>query len=239
VSRAAWWPVLLALAMSGCATASKQPDWRGIWIGEGLDAGISGFPASGARNYKLLPPFAPWNDAGRQRLAEVQKTAGKRKAPGWGYPMMMSSAAPMQFVVTPEETLIVNMYREVRHIHTDGRPLPPEEDRWSTVWGESIGRWEGDTLVIETVSVSNPNDYFFSAPPLSEQARYVERIRRVGKDRIENDMTITDPATLARPWVVKIAYVRAEGIDRLVHGDADNDRSEVEGDTFTILPPKD
>jgi len=51
-------------------------------------------------------------------------------------------------------------------------------------------------------------------------------------------MTIVDPVTLARPWVIELVYVRATGLDRLIHDDYDNDRSEVEGETFTIVPPK-
>ena len=85
--------------------------------------------------------------------------------------------APMQFVIAPEETLIVNMYREVRHIYADGRCLVPDEDRWITTWGESIGHWKGDTLVIETAGVRHTPDFFLLAPPLSEHAHYPERIR--------------------------------------------------------------
>jgi ATP-dependent DNA helicase DinG len=113
--------------------------------------------------------------------------------------MMMDSGAPLQFHITPEETLILNMYREVRHIYTDGRPLAPEADRWVTTWGESIGHWEGDTLVIETVGVRYPPDFFQLAPPLSEKARYMERIRRTGPDTMEAEVTIEDPETLIEP----------------------------------------
>jgi hypothetical protein len=151
---------------------------------------------------------------------------------------MMNSAAPMQFLITPRETLMINIYRDVRHVYTDGRSLPAEEDRWPTTWGESVGRWEGDTLVVETVSVRNPNRYFFSSPPLSEQARYVERLRMTGPDRIESVMTITDPVALSAPWVVNLVYERAKGFDRMMHDDYDNDRSEVEDGLFTIVPPK-
>jgi hypothetical protein len=210
------------------------PDWRGYWIGEGLIAEISGFPAGG--DYKLLGQDAPWSEEGRKRVEATRERQMDQKANGWGFPLMMNSAAPMQFLITPRETLMINVYRDVRHVYTDGRSLPPEEDRWPTTWGESVGRWEGDTLVIETVSVRNPNRYFFSSPPLSEQARYVERLRMTGPDRIESVMTITDPVALSAPWVVNLVYERAKGLDRMIHDDYDNDRSEVENGLFTILP---
>ena len=236
---------LLAIAGATCASllgvapvdvqAQSLPDWRGYWIGEGLTAEISGFPSGG--NYKLLGGDAPWSEEGRKRVEATRARQMDQKANGWGFPLMMNSAAPMQFLITPRETLIINIYRDVRHVYTDGRSLPAVEDRWPTTWGESVGRWEGDTLVIETVSVRNPNRYFFSSPPLSEQARYVERLRMTGPDRIESVMTITDPVALSAPWVVNLVYERAKGLDRLIHDDYDNDRSEVEGGLFTILPP--
>ena len=130
---------------------------------------------------------------------------------------MMDGAPPLQFVITPEETLIFNTYRDLRHVYTDGRPHPPEQDRWPTTWGDSVGRWEGDTLVIDTVSVREPNKYFGISAWLSDQAHYTERLRMVAPDRIEGEMTIVDPVTLSRPWVVKLTYKRADGFDRLIH----------------------
>ena len=178
--------------------AQSPPDWSGVWIGEGLAAEISGFPGRNAP-YKLLGNDAPWNEQGRARVQASRATQSDKKANGWGFPLMMNSAAPMQFLITPRETLIINIYRDVRHIYTDGRNHPSDEDRWPTTWGDSVGRWEGDTLVIDTVSVRKPDRYFFSNPPLSEQAHYVERLRMTGKDRIESVITIEDPVTLSKP----------------------------------------
>jgi hypothetical protein len=234
------WAVTAVLASLYAVTplaAQAPPDWKGFWIGEGLTAEISGFPGRGA-NYRLLGQDAPWSAEGRARFEAAGRRGADSKANGWGFPLMMNSAAPLQFLITPAETLIINVYRDVRHVYTDGRSHPADEDRWATTWGDSVGHWEGDTLVIDTVSVRNPNRYFFSSPPLSEQAHYVERLRMAGPDRIEGVMTIEDPVTLTRPWVVNLAYTRATGLDRLIHDDYDNDRSEVEGGLFTIAPPK-
>lgn len=217
--------------------AQSVPDWDGVWIAEGLTADISGFPPPGARWYKFLDDQAPWNDEGRKRFETMVSNQGTLKADGWGFPMMMDSGAPMEFVVTATQTLIVNVYRDIRHIYTDGRALPPMDERWPTTWGTSVGRWEGETLVVETVAVRDPTRYFFSSPPLSEQARYVERLHQAGPDRIESVMTIEDPVTLSEPWVIELSYVRAAGSDRLLHDDYANDRSEVDGNTFTIVPP--
>lgn len=216
--------------------AQTPPDWQGVWVAEGLEAEISGFPSPDARPYKLLPNSFPWNEEGRARVEAARSKNPTSKADGWGFPLMMDSSAPFEFIITPRKTLIINVYRDVRHIYTDGRDHPPEEDRWPTTCGDSIGRWEADTLVIDTVSVRNPNRYFFSAPPLSEEAHYVERLRMTGPGRIEYVMTIEDPVTLERPYTVELVYVHASGLDRLINDAYDNDRSEVENGLFTIVP---
>jgi hypothetical protein len=99
-------------------------------------------------------------------------------------------------------------------------------------------RWQGDTLVIDTVSVREPNKYFGVSAWLSDEAQYHERLRLVGPNRIEGEMTIVDPATLAEPWVVKLNYLRADGWDRLIHDSYDNDRTGFDGDYYTIEQPK-
>ncbi len=215
------------------------PDWSGIWVAEGLEPGIDGFSMSRMPGFMVMNPAAPWNESTTARLQAELKTNPELQvepAAGWGYPLMMDGAPPLQFVITPEETVIFNTYRDLRHVYTDGRSHPPEEDRWPTTWGDAVGRWDGDTLVIDTVSVREPNEYFGVVAWLSDQAHYTERLRKVAPDRIEGQMTIEDPATLARPWVVELAYKRADGWDRLIHDSYDNDRTGFDGEFYTIEP---
>ena len=87
---------------------------------------------------------------------------------------------------------------------------------------------EGDTLVIDTLGVERPTGGL-SLPLVSEQARYVERLRKTAPDRIESEVAVTDPATLSQPWVIKLAYVRAPAMDRMFHNLFDNDRDSVSG----------
>lgn len=223
----------------------KLPYWPGYWVTEAA----AGTPISGiiaADPTRPLPPAfdslatwgnkAPWNAEGQRRIAEVMAGQGGRKGLGWGFPLMMNSSTPLQVLITPEEVLIVNAYNETRHIYTDGRPMPPLEDLWPTVTGTSIGHWEGDTLVIETIMVTNPNLFFQGNPPLSEEARYVERIRLDG-DRLRSDVTIEDPVTLSGPWHASLSWVRDEGFDRMILVDWNNDRTGLDGNVNTIEPP--
>ncbi len=222
----------------------RLPYWPGYWVGESVAgtpiSGIALRPPADGSEPPDSPAFwsnrAPWNEEGKRRVAEVQRTQGGRKGAGWGYPLMMNSSTPLQFLITPEEVLIVNAYNEVRHIYTDGRDHPPIEDLWPTVTGNSIGHWEGDTLVIDTIMVTNPNEFFQGGPPLSDEARYVERIRLDG-DKLSMELTIEDPVTLSAPWKMDLGLVRDEGFDRMIQVDWNNDRTGTDGETNTIEPP--
>jgi hypothetical protein len=226
----------------------RLPYWPGYWVG----ADQAGTPISGIgrpQNGEPPPPAvndvlaiwgnaAPWNEEGRRRVAEALRTMGSRKGLGWGYPLMMTAPTPFQVLITPEEVLIINAYNEARHVYTDGRDHPPADDLWPSATGNSVGHWEGQTLVIDTIMVSNPNDFFQGAPPLSEQAHYVERIWLDG-ETLHAEMTIEDPVTLSGPWKARLSWVRDQGFDRMVQVDWNNDRTVIDDDGNTIAPPAD
>jgi len=107
--------------------------------------------------------------------------------------------------------------------------------------GDSIGHWEGDTLVIETVA-RLANDALAIASPLSkvsEHAKFTERLRLVSPDVLEDEMTIEDPVALARPWTVKIRYRRVTDLDRMTNYDCEeNDRNPVVDGQLTVAPAR-
>ena len=233
---------LLLSPVAHAEDAAEHPDLSGVWFTEqGAGVQISGFlsndDAHRATQLPLIDLNAPWTDEARARFRERLSQAAISKSEGWGYPMMMASLTPLEFVVTPSEMLILTSYRDVRQVALDGRPLSAPEDRWVTAWGESVGHWDGDTLVIETVGVRQPN-LFFRAPPFSEAAHYTERLHKTGPDRIESELTIDDPEALTRPWTVRLVYVRAEGLDHLVFDTFSNDRTTIEDGVFAIEPPQ-
>jgi len=244
-------PLCIALALGACTQApptnprvaqfASLPNWAGIWVAEGLEPGIDGFSMARNPAFLVVNPGIPWNEATKAKIqAELARNPELQIAPaeGWGYPLMMDGAPPLQFLITPEETVIFNTYRDLRHVYTDGRAHPPAEDLWPTTWGNSIGRWDGDTLVIDTIAVREPNKYFGIVAWLSDQAHYTERLHMTAPDRIEGEMTVEDPATLLQPWVVKLNYKRAAGWDRLIHDSFDNNRTGFDGDYYTIEPSK-
>ena len=86
----------------------------------------------------------------------------------------------------------------VRHIFTDGRNHP--KDLPSTWMGDSIGKWDGGTLVVDTVGFNDKTWLDNDGHPHSEDLHVVERIRRVNHDTLTIDTTIDDPKAYTKPW---------------------------------------
>jgi hypothetical protein len=130
-----------------------------------------------------------------------------------GMPRLMGGIpGPLEFVVTPEQTWIIWEYgSQLRRIYTDRRDHLPVEDRFNSWTGHSIGHWEGDTLVVDTVSMRGDTQYDRTGAPHSDQVHLVERMRLVDPDTLENEMTIEDPVAFTKPWRVNRHYRRLPG----------------------------
>ena len=227
------------------------PDWTGIWIADdgimtrlGLRNDVEGDSGPTFKDRILnqhRPYNAEWQAKVQAALAkrETDRQAGRLTAKecGFYFPGVMESPWAFEVLNTPEQTVFIFAGREIRHIYTDGRGHPPSDELWPLPWGDSIGRWEGDTLVVDTVSVTAHSEPFQLNPIFSSAAHFTERIRKVGKDRLEDTMTMEDPAALTQPWTVTLPYTRVTTIDRLVHGDCmENDRNAVVDGKLTVTP---
>lgn len=244
--------IAAATLLCACADPQRLPEWNGVWVTEGRAVNIDGFTTVGATDGAAPPALAvfstttPWNDVTRAKIDALMKATNgdpargfEHGAAGWGYPLMMAGAAPLQFAITKNAVLVFNAYRDLRVIYTDGRSHMPAEEGWPpTTWGDAIGHWEGDTLVIDTIGVRDPSQYVGIAAPFSEKAHYTERLRQVSPDRIEGEMTIEDPQTLTRPVHLKLAYVRSRELNRIVLDTFTNNRSGFDGEFSTIEPPR-
>jgi len=115
-----------------------------------------------------------------------------------GMPGIMTQPYPMEFLITPGKvTIVIEAYTQVRHIYTDGRKLPEDPD--PKFFGTSVGRWEGDTLVVESVGFS-PSIRLTGGVPPSDKMRIVERFRLADPDNMSIETTITDPVVLTAPY---------------------------------------
>jgi hypothetical protein len=250
-----WLAMALALLSvtrpsSGADTAAPATQLRGIWESEAwADVTEAGRPVGGIARVKAKsvlnghPPYnAEWEARHQLGLKDpaLKALSAISKVCSFGFPGVMESPALFKLVVTPEETLFVFMTPEVRNVYTDGRRHPAPADLWPTPMGESVGHWEGETLVIETIARRATAPIRVGSPlsVLSDQARFTERIRLVSPDRLENEMTIDDPIAFERPWVLKLQYRRVTDLDRLPpHDCAENDRNPIIDGKLTIAPP--
>jgi len=229
---------------------ASLPDWTGIWETVAwTQRTAAGRPAGGINEVKSKsvlaghPPYnAEWEakyQTGLKNLAALRATDGARKTCSFSFPLVMESPSLFQVAVTPEETLFVFVTQDVRHVYTDGRQHPPAEDLWPTRMGDSVAHWEGDTLVIDTIA-RLPTESIGVASPLSklsERAHFIERVRRVSPDELQNEMTIEDPVALARPWTVTLKYRRVTDLDRMGNYDClQNDRNPIVDGKLTIRP---
>jgi hypothetical protein len=122
-------------------------------------------------------------------------------------PMTMRAWGSLDIIQKPDRvTMIAEFEREIRRIWLD-RPLPPLDDVDPGWWGYSVGKWEGDTLVVHTVGIKDDLEGVdFMAH--SDQMHIQERIRLARPDVIHDEVTITDPIALKKPWTVTFAMVR-------------------------------
>ena len=114
-----------------------------------------------------------------------------------------TQGAPRKFLQLPG--LIVILYEAssgIRQIFTDGRPLP-NNDPQPWFYGYSTGKWEGDTLVVQTSGLRDDGWLDIIGSPLTEAATITERFRRVSYGRMEIDITIDDPKAYTKPWTVR------------------------------------
>ena len=246
--------VLGAAGVWGAPTPAERqrsfatlPDWTGIWI---VDDGI--MTRLGLRNDvegdsgptfkdRIMYHGAPYNREWLAKTLAVYRATPKSRQQsrecGIYFPGVMESPWAFEVLITPEQTVFIFGGREIRHIYTDGRGHPPSDDLWPLPWGDSIGHWDGDTLVVDTISVDETAPHAMN-PPLSPGAHFTERIRKVAKDRLEDTMMIEDPVALSRPWTLKLPYTRVTTIDRLIHGDCmQNDRNPVVDGKIAVAPP--
>ncbi len=220
---------------------AKLPNWSGLW--EEFRAGATGGPDDPAEFKQQIalssvhPPYnAIW--AAKAAAAAKARANGPDKLCGnLGFPsLMIGSALMFDAIVTPEETALAFDFQETRHIYTDGQPLPPAGQRFGTTWGTSVGHWEGQTLVVDTVASSAPVDSI--GDPISDQANYHERIRLINKDTLEDQLTITDPVALTHPWHLTRTYTRVPNMTRFVEEECTGNTRDVQvNGTFTISQP--
>ncbi len=151
-------------------------------------------------------PLQPWAAAlYKERIDNNGKDhPGVRCLPS-GIPEKNNIPDGLKVVQTPEVLLFLYESRTIyRQVFTDGRPLP--KDPQPTWMGYSVGRWEGDTFVVETIGQNGKTWLDMRGLPGTEALRVVERYTRPTIGHIDIDVTIDDPMAYTKPWSVKLGW---------------------------------
>jgi hypothetical protein len=148
-------------------------------------------------------PFLPWSKA---MYDYVKKTENAYDPEGFclppGGPRAFGTPYPAEFLQQKDRIIVIfeggaHVWRE---IHMDGRPHPTGSKLNPTYFGHSVGKWEGDTLVIDTVGYNERTWLGFNGYFHSDELRTVERITRPNYDTLRYEVTIDDPGAYSKPW---------------------------------------
>jgi hypothetical protein len=184
------------------AVLNKLPDWRGVWQPDWSTI------ASRNRAEPVFTPAAAKTAAAfkaQQAEGKNLQTEAANCVPS-GMPQIMRMPYPIEFIYSPDRvTIAIETYSQIRRVYTDGRPLPEDPDAAYNGW--SVGRWEGDALVIDTIGL-NPAASIVPGIHPTEQTRIRERISLDNPSLMSIETTVTDPAIFAKPLVMTQKYIR-------------------------------
>ncbi len=201
-------PVNLPPAPAAWTALASLPDWSGVWVPNVTDQ---------IQQMATNPP--PWTSEAAQKIQALvaAEKAGAPKGlfidclpegmPSW----MLISHNSFEALFTPGRVTFLGESdaNRLRRIYTDGRAHQPDPD--PSFHGESIGHWQGDTLVIDTIGVL-PEVYLAVSEavglPNDGDLHVVERIHLAGPDILHDDLEITAPHILAAPWKTTRIYYR-------------------------------
>jgi len=207
------------------AALDELPDWRGIW----LPAGRPELPGAPPLKGEYLRIYQEAVARGGEEVAERPSNCLPP-----GMPSVMYQPYNIEFLFTPGKvTIIQEAYMQLRRIFTDGRPLPEDPDPWFN--GHSIGHWEGDTLVVETIGVKDSTRLAVIGATHSDQLKITERMQLDpnDKDRLVITTIFEDPLALSEPWETTYAYTRRRDWEQIEFICAENDRNPIGDDGLT------
>jgi len=231
-------------------TRDGRPDLSGVWhvqpsglaemkrlFGNDVDAvQVPGMEIDTVSKYgvNILADFAPGTEPIHKEAAEAITRRNavpsgldtlSRCLPA-GIPLGTLLSEFTKIVQTPDLTLVMHeLDNATRQIYTDGRPLPKDPNpSWL---GYSIGRWDGDTLVVTTVGFNDKAPIDIIGHPRSESMRIVERYRRRDVGHLDVEVTFDDPVVYTKPFTVKITHLLQPDTDILEYFCTENEKDQT------------
>jgi len=175
--------------------AKGRADLSGVWMRGG-----------GGGGGNETPPYKPDALAKHQ---DFRKREGADDPMGRcllvGIPRIFSMPMPFKIVQLANEVIFLHeAFRGIRVVPTDGSGHPPDHE--PAYLGSSVGRWDGDTLVIDSRGFNDRTWLGFGATHHSDQLQVTERLRRTGPETIQYEATMTDPVVFTKPWTIRSTF---------------------------------
>ena len=226
---------ILALLLSGApAFAGAAPagqDISGVWWATTYSPKI---PLVGGGDL----PYTPAGKAAYAKNIAALKSGelvdqARRFCVPDGVPRILATPYPFEIIHTPgQTTLIYEMNHAIRVVAMD-KPLAKDEELVPYPYynGHSVGRWEGDTLIIDTAGFNDKTFLDATGAPHSDAMHTSERIRKIGAGQIEDIVTVHDPEMFTRDWSARFVYQQRNDIrlQDYVCGEKHRDISSVKG----------
>jgi hypothetical protein len=226
--------------------SNGKPDLTGVWhvqptgraemkrlFGDDVDKiEVPGMEIDTISKYaiNIFQDFKPEEAPVRAEVAKILARRGDDKPealplthclPG-GIPLSTLLSEVSKIVQTPGLTLIMLELGGVRQIYTDGRKHMADP---SPSWlGYSVGKWEGDTLVVDTIGFNGKSWLDIIGHPQSEQARVIERYRRRDFGHMEVEITVNDPTWYTKPFTIKVTHLLQADTDILEYFCNENEK---------------
>jgi hypothetical protein len=200
-------------------TPDGKPDLSGVWT---VRNGNKYFQDLGADGVEI--PMLPSAKAlYEQRKENLQKGHPSERCLGHGVTDFDTVATPRKIIQAPQVIAILfEAYNQYRQILMDGRPLP--EPSQPADHGYSVGRWEGNTLVVETSGFNDQGWLDMNGHPQSETTHITERYTRRNVGHIDLEVTVEDPKAYTRPWTVKLAGLDLMADEELIEAICENEK---------------
>jgi hypothetical protein len=196
------------------AAIGQLPDFSGSWTqpaGENLGKQVfADCCLRGTTRMQLTPKYAAIRDSLVARLERGESGHDNLVLclPD-GLPGILQHGLVFQLLFQPGEIIMLIEDGEVRRIHTDGRAHPPLEELYTSPLGHSIGRWEGNTLVVDTVGIRTDAMLFFTgAVNVGKRTHIVERMFLKGPATLRIETTIDDPDIFTAPYSYPLEFAR-------------------------------
>lgn len=214
-------------AASAPARAPVRSDMNGIWTG---DQGVL-WDTSVRPGERSKAPFTPEYARIYDEALELARKGTPRADPSArclppGVPRIMAAPMPFEVVITPDVVYFLHeSFSQVRRIFMEGhQPAPYPVPTFN---GESVGRWEGDTLVLKTTGIKG-EALDTTGLPVSDALEVDERYRLLAPDKLEAQITLRDPKAFTRPWTVVRTYTKKPGNRILEYVCNENNRNPVD-----------